>query len=64
MNNSVWCRNCSIETKEEECPICETDKKGGNETLIWIIISSILAILLIAETGYIIYDKKVLNDEN
>ena len=18
----MWCRNCSIETKEEECPIC------------------------------------------
>lgn len=52
------------EVKKEECPVCETNKKSGNETLIWIIISSILAILLIAETGYIIYDKKVLNDEN
>ena len=26
MNNSMWCRNCNVETNETECPIC------GNKT--------------------------------
>lgn len=51
------------EVQKEECPICE-ENKNNNEKLIWIIISSALALLLITETGYIIYDKKVLKDEN
>lgn len=51
------------EVKKEECPICE-EHKNNNENLVWIIISSVLALLLITETGYIIYDKKVLKDEN
>ena len=33
--------------------------KSESEKLIWIITSCVLAILLICETGYIIYDKKI-----
>lgn len=44
------------EVEETECPKCDTT--DGNEKLIWIIISTILALLLIAETGYVIYDKQ------
>lgn len=44
------------EVEQEECPKC--DANDGNEKLIWIIVSIILAVLLVCETGYLIYDKQ------
>ena len=56
--------NLEVIREAEECPVCDMiGDNSGNEKLIWIIISCVLAVLLIAETSYIIYDKKIANNE-
>lgn len=48
------------EVKQPECPVCENkEEKKDNEKLVWIIISCVLLFMLLLETGYIIYDKKI-----
>lgn len=53
--------NLEVIRESEKCEMIGDN--SGNEKLIWIIISCVLATLLIAETSYIIYDKKMANEE-
>lgn len=53
--------NLEVIRESEKCEMIGDN--SGNEKLIWIIISCVLATLLIAETSYIIYDKKIANSE-
>ena len=56
--------NLEVIREAEDCPVCDMiGDNSGNEKLIWIIISCVLAVLLICETAYIIYDKKMANTE-